>query len=121
MDLHSHLKFRDQAISHGASWYNFARAVCGQRVKNGSLNLVTGCDKASSWSVQLIRPSSRPSETVTRPQPTHQSRCSKKRWPGQPQIRNQCVFVRGYNISVREPHGHLRRSGGSNVDTVNII
>ncbi|KDQ31444.1 hypothetical protein PLEOSDRAFT_1036968, partial [Pleurotus ostreatus PC15] len=41
--------FREQAMRHAKNWYKFA-FECSD-VANGSLYLITGCDKTSSWMV----------------------------------------------------------------------
>jgi len=43
--------FRNHAITHAHSWYKFANKDHHRRVPNGSLYLITGTDKTSSWMV----------------------------------------------------------------------
>jgi len=43
--------FRYHAITHAYSWYKFANINLHRRVPNGSLYLITGTDKTSSWMV----------------------------------------------------------------------
>ncbi|KAK0214693.1 hypothetical protein EDD85DRAFT_753328, partial [Armillaria nabsnona] len=37
--------FKDCARQHGVSWYNFINGSLGWKAPNGSLYLITGCDK----------------------------------------------------------------------------
>ena len=41
--------FMDQALKHGLAWYEYANVTCRQLPENGSLYLVTRCDKTTSW------------------------------------------------------------------------
>ena len=43
--------FKSHAITHASSWYKFANNNHHREVPNGSLYLVTGIDKTSSWMV----------------------------------------------------------------------
>lgn len=43
--------FVEQALKHGLSWYECANRTRRQKVENGSLFLVTGCDKTASWGI----------------------------------------------------------------------
>ncbi|PBK99984.1 hypothetical protein ARMGADRAFT_525887 [Armillaria gallica] len=42
-------QFRSYTARNAHAWYQFANIVCGREAVNGSLYLVTGCDKACSW------------------------------------------------------------------------
>ncbi|KAK0489408.1 hypothetical protein IW261DRAFT_413233 [Armillaria novae-zelandiae] len=42
-------QFRSYAARNAHAWYQFANIVCGREAANGSLYLVTGCDKTCSW------------------------------------------------------------------------
>ncbi|KAK0501768.1 hypothetical protein EDD18DRAFT_1065917 [Armillaria luteobubalina] len=42
-------QFRSYAARNAHVWYQFANIVCGREAANGSLYLVTGCDKTCSW------------------------------------------------------------------------
>ncbi|KIJ59211.1 hypothetical protein HYDPIDRAFT_101127, partial [Hydnomerulius pinastri MD-312] len=52
--------FRDEALQHGESWYEFAYSTLGRTmIGNDSLYLVTGCHKAKSWSFASFRQTGR--------------------------------------------------------------
>jgi len=61
-DLKSIRRFREYALIHAESWYQYANGPCAREVGNGELHLVTGCDKTISWGIatyshlQSIRP-----------------------------------------------------------------
>ena len=50
-DLRDTGTFLDQALKHGITWYEYANIIRRRRAENGSLYLVTGCDKATSWGI----------------------------------------------------------------------
>jgi hypothetical protein len=50
-DFRPRLTFREYALKHAKSWYEFINGKLGRDVRNGSVYLVTGCDKAYSWGV----------------------------------------------------------------------
>ncbi|KAJ7096075.1 hypothetical protein C8R44DRAFT_813124 [Mycena epipterygia] len=52
-DLRFPDKFRDHALKHAKSWYDFLSSL-GRTVDNGELYLVTGVDKSASWSVAAV-------------------------------------------------------------------
>jgi hypothetical protein len=43
--------FWNQAMKHGVSWYEYANVTRGRMAENGSLYLVTGTDKTTSWNI----------------------------------------------------------------------
>lgn len=43
--------FLRQAVQHGLRWYKYTNLTCNRLAENGSLYLVTGCDKTSSWGI----------------------------------------------------------------------
>ncbi|KAJ7096077.1 hypothetical protein C8R44DRAFT_684211, partial [Mycena epipterygia] len=49
-DLRFPDRFRDHALKHAKSWYNFLSGL-GRTLENGELYLITGVDKSASWSV----------------------------------------------------------------------
>ena len=51
-DLGNKQKFLDHAFKYGHSWYEHANGpTFGRRISNGSLHLITGCDKSESWGI----------------------------------------------------------------------
>jgi hypothetical protein len=44
-------QFRKYATDNVESWYRFANGTLGREAENGSIYLVTGCDKTKSWGV----------------------------------------------------------------------
>lgn len=54
--------FRDVALRGAKNWYRFANITLRRGVPNGSLYLITGCDKARSWMVGSFSDSSSESQ-----------------------------------------------------------
>ncbi len=54
--------FREQATNHAKNWYAFARKHTD--ITNGSLYLITGCDKMNSWMVGAFSDCSSESQAV---------------------------------------------------------
>jgi hypothetical protein len=50
-DLKNISRFRDCALTHAESWYQYANGPRGREVGNGKLHMVTGCDKTTSWGI----------------------------------------------------------------------
>jgi len=50
-DLKNIRRFREYALFHAESWYQYANGTCGREIGNGKLHLVTGCDKTTSWGI----------------------------------------------------------------------
>jgi hypothetical protein len=50
-DLKNIRRFREYALIHAESWYQYANGPCGREIGNGELHLVTGCDKTTSWGI----------------------------------------------------------------------
>ena len=66
-DLKNIRRFREYALIHAESWYQYANGPCGREIGNGELHLVTGCDKATSWGIATYShlQSSRPEDNVS--------------------------------------------------------
>ncbi|KIM91595.1 hypothetical protein PILCRDRAFT_27775, partial [Piloderma croceum F 1598] len=47
-------KFRRHAIENVMHWYEFVNGVLGREAPNGSLYLVTGCDKSTTWGIASV-------------------------------------------------------------------
>lgn len=115
-ELQNKEKFRGCALKNGAEWYNHAVQKFGRIVANGSMILVTGCDKAASWGIASYR--SETKNEVARfslkaTEATKENASFAYRWEttrpasirAGPSIfgdksENQCIFLRGYTISV---------------------
>jgi hypothetical protein len=110
---------RDLAIRHARSWYEYITANISRDIPNGSLYLVTGCIKTTDWGIGTLygRPSdSDYLEFVSDSEPGRRryswrkmGRISAKVGPASTDIvatdceePNQCVFIRGYKISLGE-------------------
>ena len=50
-DLKNIRRFREYALIHAESWYQYANGPCGREIGNGELRLVTGCDKTTWWGI----------------------------------------------------------------------
>jgi len=50
-DLNNISRFRDYALAHAESWYQYANGLCGREIGNGKLHMVTGCDKTTVWGI----------------------------------------------------------------------
>ncbi|SJL08973.1 uncharacterized protein ARMOST_12349 [Armillaria ostoyae] len=99
----------EYAAANAHSWYQHLNGQ-GREIYNGTLYLVTGCDKSRSWATQCYVQTSTPSKFtlsgVFRPREellrtsTGTGRSHKRDMtPGA--MANQTIFLRGYSISVR--------------------
>lgn len=121
-DIRNKSKFRKYAEKHAHSWYQFANGPLGREAVNGSLCLVTGCDKSKTWAAGAYSSASESndfsfkfniakvgelgvafnyswdtdSSTTIRTGP-ELSRAEEALAP-----RNQCNFMRGFRVSVRD-------------------
>ncbi|EDR00405.1 uncharacterized protein LACBIDRAFT_295783 [Laccaria bicolor S238N-H82] len=66
-DLKNISRFRDYALTHAESWYQYANGPCGREIGNGQLHMVTGCDKTTAWGIATYShlQSKRPEGSVT--------------------------------------------------------
>ncbi|KAJ7642607.1 hypothetical protein DFH06DRAFT_1213993 [Mycena polygramma] len=111
--------FRKYVLQHAKSWFAFV-ANLGRPVDGLNLYLVTGCDKASSWGVATFSRSSNAGEVSMKFGPSGiahghaQYSWDKSLYTygfaqagprylagGQLSGENQCVFVRGYSVAMR--------------------
>jgi hypothetical protein len=125
--------FGEQARKHGLSWYEYANVTRRRVAENGSLYLVTGCDKSVSWGLASFSNSSGGDEVslkFTAAQIAGTEAYYSYKWdtsspatmrsgppfPGHEAVQqvatghqvagsrqNQCVLIRGYRISIRPP------------------
>ncbi len=115
--------FEQYAIENGHSWYIYVNSLdhLARQAPNGTLYLVTGCDKARTW---MIAAASRPSKShaisvkfaigpvmegkivLQTSWSTPHSASAARIYPDypdpMPQQDSQCVFMRGFTITVRE-------------------
>ncbi|KAJ7158518.1 hypothetical protein C8R46DRAFT_393683 [Mycena filopes] len=104
---------REYVATHAESWYEYVKRVRGRDLANGSLYLVTGCEKAQSWGMTSFYGTSEEFQLVLRPSP----RTSRYRWSGTPDRPdpsqhkvydehtthtplNQTTFIHGLSISL---------------------
>ncbi|KAK0194033.1 hypothetical protein F5146DRAFT_416112 [Armillaria mellea] len=115
--------FEAYATENGLSWYEYVNSLqhLAQSARNGSLYLVTGCDKARSWMTAAATCPSK-SRTISAKfaiGPTIEGRISlhsswstprigdgarvHPNYPDpMPEHDNQCVFMRGLTITLKE-------------------
>jgi hypothetical protein len=116
-DLRSTGKFREYAIKHGVSWYQFVNGTLQEEVHNGSLYLITGVDSATSYGVASFSDSSGDTGTISasfltirddashlgRSYSWHTQGCIARRTGKSKEgTKNQCVFIRGFKIALNE-------------------
>ncbi len=113
----------DYARRHGVSWYNYVNGSLGRKAPNGSLYVITGCDKTTTWGNAVVGRTDRSFtfslkctlmntggvtvkvanswiddsgiENGLFPIPSAQ-------YPYPIGLQNQCIFARGFIISLSE-------------------
>ncbi|KIM72179.1 hypothetical protein PILCRDRAFT_804222 [Piloderma croceum F 1598] len=113
-------KFRSQGIKNTLRWYQFANGTLGREAPNGSLYLVTGCDKSAAWGIASISGASETSALSFKFTAAHLIEASAAftySWEmhcpatvrigpepcGNPgRLQNQCVFLHGFKMAVQE-------------------
>ncbi|KAF8163999.1 hypothetical protein BJ912DRAFT_890343, partial [Pholiota molesta] len=113
--------YKEYAKQHGESWYKFVNEDLKSDARNGSLYLVTGCDKSGSWALGAGSPRQGSSfkfaiqgSSAVVPASvtadfhvawTHASGIEGRHYPPLMKhtvdVKNQCVFVRGLAIAIR--------------------
>lgn len=103
---------RSYAAQHGESWYRYANGPRGLNVENGQLQIVTQCDKTTSWAILTHfkegNPSSNHRDGLSVPlswvgQDIDQMQCGVKFIPQQASpFRNQCVFLRSSGVYLSD-------------------
>lgn len=112
---------RSYSIANAMSWYKFINRTLGREAPNGSLYVATGCDKSAAWGIATMGEASSSQTfslqfTAVKASIGASYSCSWSSSGGavtrssapsdfgldtvQPQ--NQCLFVRGFKIMVRE-------------------
>ncbi|KAK0480168.1 hypothetical protein IW261DRAFT_118114 [Armillaria novae-zelandiae] len=115
--------FKQYAVEHALSWYIYVNSLdhLTREALNGYLYLVTGCDKARSWMTAAASRASEPhaisvkfaigptvegSIALRTSWSTPYTDADTRIYPDypepMPQQDNQCVFMRGFTITVRE-------------------
>ncbi|KAF8126410.1 hypothetical protein K438DRAFT_1647367, partial [Mycena galopus ATCC 62051] len=106
---------RQYATRHAESWYKYANKTRGRGLVNGSLYLVTGCEKARSWGMASFHNVSLPGEngfSLSFKPTTDANNGYRYRWKG-PYCRrkqadsvgtrlNQTTFIHAFTISLSE-------------------
>ncbi|KAJ7774430.1 hypothetical protein B0H14DRAFT_3588388 [Mycena olivaceomarginata] len=110
------------ALPHGAhlqkleiwqSWYKYVRETRGRKLQNGSLLLITGCEKARSWGIASFHHLSLQHKFQLFFKPTTNAESGYKyRWegyhkqadspPAEETPLNQTTFIHGFTISLAE-------------------
>ncbi|KAK7436206.1 MAPK-activated protein kinase Srk1 [Stygiomarasmius scandens] len=134
VDLYNQGKFYDYANNHALAWYKYVNGVLGYEADNGSLYLVTGCDKSRCWGVSAFSTDNpedifiefipRNSQSSTLPQyrfGNHRAAAVKAApaFEQQNQAQTGCTFVRGFRVAVRPKF--LHRMMGQTVDISSIM
>lgn len=114
-------ELRRYAIKHAVSWYEFINDKLMREAPNGSLYLVTGCDKSTTWGLATVSYGSPepPNSLALRFTTTQLVKASatytcswQTCYPGSVRTgpdfgdgvqldRNQCLFVRGFKIMIQ--------------------
>ncbi|KIL57964.1 hypothetical protein M378DRAFT_355984 [Amanita muscaria Koide BX008] len=108
--------FRRLASSNGEEWYKYTIRTRGKDISNGSLYLVTSGTKCRQWGIAVFDKPCTPRESLS----FVQNKClfgtppTKYSWKGssifttkvapstQGDSLNQCVFMHGYKITLRQ-------------------
>jgi hypothetical protein len=99
-------------------WYQFVNVTLGREASNGSLYLVTGCDKSMTWGVASISCASGTDTLSLKFTAAEVAEASTTRgytWetycpatvrigpnPDPERLQNQCVFLRGFKVMLQE-------------------
>ncbi|KAJ6568301.1 hypothetical protein DFH09DRAFT_918123 [Mycena vulgaris] len=126
-DLRPMQIFKDYALKHGQSWYEFVNGVLGRMIGDGDLYLVTGVTKSSSWSVASLENQSGDGNVSLKlkaaqvgaagasygwewERASSSFNSGPRRYPGEESWQyNQTVFVRGFKVALRSTLTRLRR------------
>ncbi|PPQ89228.1 hypothetical protein CVT25_001307 [Psilocybe cyanescens] len=130
-------KYKAYVFSHSESWYEHLNQVQQREARNGSLYLVTGCNKAHSWglaagslhqertmgfSITARSQASGTVGTIYASWPNTGGMESRHFLPSTTEITkntNQCVFARGFVIGINEKFLQ-KEVRGTIQDTMNI-
>ncbi|KAF8875532.1 hypothetical protein CPB84DRAFT_1689587 [Gymnopilus junonius] len=117
-DLVSTERFHEYARKNAPHWYQYINHYGHTFHANGSLFLVTGCDKANDWALASFPYHAKRAGEPLRLQYTWQPQydtpwfdpgtcCTDyyvptKKLADHPEVKNQCVFLRGMRISLTQ-------------------
>lgn len=119
-DYNSLAGLRSYAIQNAVLWYEFINGTLGLEAPNGSVYCVTGCDKSTTWGIAAVSHGSssnslalrftaaqlvEASATYTYSWETHCPafvRAGPDFSDERELPQNQCLFLRGFKIMVRE-------------------
>ncbi|KZP33705.1 hypothetical protein FIBSPDRAFT_669653, partial [Athelia psychrophila] len=129
-------KLCSYAMRNGESWYKFVNGELGLGAPNGSMCLVTGCDKSTTWRIASV-PHGSSSNTIALSFTAAQSvqarasysfsketnfpafeRAGPDLGGDDPLPQNQCLFVRGLRIKVRENAVVRQLKGAVEVESI---
>ncbi|KAJ6568297.1 hypothetical protein DFH09DRAFT_821184, partial [Mycena vulgaris] len=118
-DLRPLQRFRDYALKHAQSWYEFVNGQLGRMIGNGDLYLVTGVTNSTSWSIAAVENHSGDGKISLKLKAAQVGNAGAsyawewessssavnsgpRRRPGEESWQdNQTVFVRGFKVAVR--------------------
>ena len=111
--------FQQYACKNAVNWYHYANGPRGRQARNGSIYLVTGCDKAKSWGVAAFpNVTGRVGFSLRFTAPIIEQADCLYSWQGsgaetrvgpmpvdylegtQDRAQNQCLFIRGYRVAL---------------------
>ncbi|KAF5368014.1 hypothetical protein D9758_004371 [Tetrapyrgos nigripes] len=134
-DLQNQRDFYNYANNHALAWYKHVNGVLGYEAENGSLYLVTGCDKSRCWGTAAFscdNPEDVYIELIPRKFHQHSSlpqyrfgarRAADVNIAPDPEQQNSaqagCTFVRGFRVAVRPKF--LNRMMGQTVEISSIM
>ncbi|KAJ7873812.1 hypothetical protein B0H14DRAFT_2502202, partial [Mycena olivaceomarginata] len=104
------------AVKYAQSWYRYVRETRGRKLQNGSLLLITGCEKARSWGIASFHHLSLQHKFQLSFKPTTNAKSGYKyRWegpycyhkqadspPAEETPLNQTIFIHAFTISLPE-------------------
>ena len=118
-DLRNLSSFQEYASRNADNWYKYANGIRGRQARNGSIYLITGCDKSESWGVAAFTNVTRSdgfflkfatwmtefgplrfwqassvAKTRTGPITANSTQGTHGR------AKNQCLFLRGFRIAM---------------------
>ncbi|KAF7982336.1 hypothetical protein HWV62_29046 [Athelia sp. TMB] len=138
-DYENTAAIRTYCLKNAVSWYRFINETLGRDALNGSVYVVTGCDKSKAWGIATTGESSSSqslslqfnakfiaasagyecSWSSTGRSVQRVSRSPTDLAPGVKQPENQCLFIRGYKVMLREGLVVLRnRSETAEVENI---